>query len=164
METEMIFLNFFLSLIAGLVSAYVINYLDKQKYIEQSKQQIKYQEDIKRRDMLRDIYSLISLIYAKFISNGWGEGEKYTGEEKELIEYYQSKIEATKVMYLGNDEMYKVLQGLRNLVGAKNYLYQKSGLFNTGEVVTGYENRIKEEILRLDESLSPQIINKPRTK
>lgn len=141
-----------LPLIIGAVGALTATWLNLKVFRSQTKFQAKHQDDVRRRDSLRDILNITPMIYRN-IYDGWNLTGEHTEDAKELILRLQQQITTAKSQFLDDEEITKALNLLLSLIGADVSRLSKSGVEPPDISIYSIEDVIKNRIRELEKIL-----------
>lgn len=137
--------------VPGIVGGLIAHWLGARAFQSQKRFETKHEDDLKRRDALREIYNSLETVFVDILRD-WKmpDGSKETS--KQHIARLVGMVDQAEVLFLGDPEMTSVLNGVRGLIGADFNFFLKPGK-ELDEIIERARKKIENRILQLEKSL-----------
>jgi len=142
-------------LITGILGGIVGTWFSQRTFQWQTSFQTKHQDDIRRRDALRDIHASLPT-FAIRTYQGWKVPEGAADEERTLMDRLGQQIDAARSLFIDDDQITSKLGVLKSLVGMDAETLRKSGVEPPLKTIKDIEQALADKIHLIESALYPK--------
>lgn len=140
------------STIGGIIGGWI----SFRMFIAQKRFEFKQQDDVARRDALREMLLILPIIYRDIHLN-WEMPKDSKESSEEHIADLTRKISNWRSLFLNDKEALEIIREINSIIGVTKHSFygtENKDMKKPGQIVTELKETIEIKIKRLDKSLT----------